>query len=153
MSVLSRRELLAAATTAALPAQSAAQAVYRTPTPRRPNILCIMVDEMRWDAMSCQGHPLVETPTLDSLAKQGTRFENCYTVSPVCCPARACFFSSRYAHVNGVESNGYPARDGEIFLPSILRHHGYHTAISGKLHYTPKQFDYGFDQFWTFTNE
>lgn len=152
MSVLSRRDLLAGAT-AALPAQSAAQTVYRTPTARRPNILCIMVDEMRWDAMSCQGHPLVETPALDKLAQQGTRFENCYTVSPVCCPARACFFSSRYAHVNGVESNGYPARNGEIFLPTILRHHGYHTAISGKLHYTPKQFDYGFDQFWTFTNE
>ena len=49
--------------------------------------------------------------------------------------------------------NGYPAHAGEIFLPSILRHHGYHTAISGKLHYTPKQFDYGFDQFWTFTDE
>jgi len=143
MSGLNRRELLAGA--------AGASALHAAP--RRPNILCIMVDEMRWDAMSCGGHRIVQTPALDKLARQGTRFTNCYTVSPVCCPARACFFSGRYAHVNGVELNGYPAHTGEIFLPTILRHHGYHTAISGKLHYTPKQFDYGFDQFWSFTNE
>ena len=49
--------------------------------------------------------------------------------------------------------NEIAANNGEIFLPSILRHYGYHTAISGKLHYRPLRFDYGFDQFWTFTNE
>lgn len=142
MTSLSRREFLgaaAAATTSAAPAQ--------------PNILFIMVDEMRWDAMGCEKHPVVETPNLDRLAKAGVRFARSYTVSPVCSPSRACVFTGRYAHVNGVLSNGVPAHRGEIFLPTLLRHYGYHTAISGKLHYTPARFDYGFDQFWSFSSE
>ncbi len=138
--MFSRRAFLAAS---ALAAQS----------PRRPNILFVMVDEMRFDAMGCAGHPTVKTPTLDALAAQGVMFRNAYTVSPVCCPARASVFSGRYPHVHGVRRNGLPHNDGEIFLPSILRHYGYHTAIAGKLHYNPKRFDYGFDVFHTFTNE
>ncbi|MFN0101148.1 MAG: sulfatase [Bryobacteraceae bacterium] len=121
--------------------------------PQRPNILFVMVDEMRFDAMGCAGHATVKTPTLDKLASQGAIFRNAYTVSPVCCPSRASVFSGRYPHVHGVRRNGIPHNDGEIFLPTILRHHGYHTAIAGKLHYNPKRFSYGFDDFWTFTNE
>ncbi len=118
-----------------------------------PNILFIMVDEMRFDCMGCAGHATVRTPTLDSLAASGAMFHNAYTVSPVCCPARASVFSGRYPHVHGVTRNGLPHNDGEIFLPSILKHHGYHTAIAGKLHFNLKRFSYGFDDFWTFTNE
>ena len=121
--------------------------------PPRPNILFIMVDEMRWDAMSCEKHPVVETPNLDRLAAQGVRFARAYTVSPVCSPARASAFTGRYAHVHGVVNNGVPAHAGEIFLPSILKHYGYHTAISGKLHYAPRQFSFGFDRFWSFSSE
>jgi choline-sulfatase len=121
--------------------------------PARPNILFIMVDEMRWNAMGCEKHPVVKTPNLDRLAREGTRFANSYTVSPVCSPSRASAFTGRYAHVHGVTGNGIPANNGEIFLPSILKHYGYHTAISGKLHYTPVRFDYGFDQFWSFSAE
>jgi arylsulfatase A-like enzyme len=121
--VLSRRDLLRAA-----PAAAALGAA------RRPNILFIMVDEMRWDAMSGAGHGIVRTPNLDRLARQGMRFDNAYTVAPVCSPARASAFTGRYAHVHGVTRNAIPAHDGEIFMPSILRHYGYHTAIAGKLH-------------------
>ncbi len=144
MNALTRREFLASGAAAVLPLQAAVT---------RPNILFIMVDEMRWDAMGAEKHPVVRTPNLDKLAREGVRFSNAYTVSPVCSPSRACVFTGRYAHVHGVTMNGVPARNGEIFLPSILRHHGYHTAISGKLHYTPVRFDYGFDQFWSFTSE
>nr|MCU0248477.1 sulfatase-like hydrolase/transferase [Bryobacter sp.] len=140
MSVLNRREFLATAAAAAADLQ-------------RPNILFVMVDEMRFDAMGCAGHPIVKTPNLDRLAGEGVRFASSYVASPVCSPSRASAFTGRYAHVHGVETNGVPAHNGEIFLPSVLRHHGYHTAIAGKLHYTPKRFDYGFDQFWSFSNE
>lgn len=108
---------------------------------------------MRWDALSAEKHPVVETPNLDRLAKQGMRFSNAYTVAPVCSPSRACTFTGRYADVHGVNANGIPAREGEVFLPSVMKHHGYHTAIAGKLHYTPQRFDYGFDKFWSFTAE
>jgi arylsulfatase A-like enzyme len=143
MSQLTRREWIAG-TAASLAAAA---------PPRRPNILFVMVDEMRFDAMSCAGHKIVETPHLDRLAKQGTRFTNAYTVSPVCSPARASVFTGRYAHVHGVTTNGVAANEGEIFLPSVLKHYGYHTAIAGKLHYRPTRFDYGFDQFWSFSAE
>jgi len=142
MTRLTRREFLGTAAMLAAQAQ-----------PRRPNILFVMVDEMRWDAMGCEKHPVVDTPNLDRLANQGVRFASSYTVSPVCSPARASVFTGRYAHVHGVTTNGTPAHRGEIFLPSVLRHHGYHTAIAGKLHYTPQRFDYGFDQFWSFSAE
>ncbi len=119
----------------------------------RPNILFLMVDEMRADAMGCAGHPIVRTPNLDRLASQGVRFSNAYTVSPVCSPARASSFTGRYAHVHGMVMNGLPANDGEIYLPSMLKHYGYHTAISGKLHYAPVRYGFGFDQFWSFSSE
>jgi arylsulfatase A-like enzyme len=145
MQVLSRRDFLATAAGASPALRGAARA--------RPNILFIMVDEMRWDAMGCERHPVVKTPHLDRLARDGVRFAHTYTVSPVCSPSRASAFTGRYAHVHGVTANGIPAHNGEIFLPSILKHHGYHTAIAGKLHYTPRRFDYGFDQFWSFSSE
>jgi arylsulfatase A-like enzyme len=140
----SRREFLS--TTSAALTSHAMQ-------PVRPNVLLVMVDEMRWDAWGAEKHPVVQTPNLDRLAKQGVRFSNAYTVAPVCSPSRACTFTGRYADVIGVTGNGIPANDHEIFLPSVLRHHGYHTAIAGKLHFTPRRFDFGFDQFWSFSAE
>ncbi len=136
-----------------LATSGAAGLLQAAPAKARPNILFIMVDEMRWDAMRCVGHPVVQTPNLDRLARQSTLFSNAYTVSPVCCPARVSVFTGRYPHVHGVTTNGLPAHDGEVYLPTILKHHGYDTAIAGKLHYEPKRFSYGFDKFWTFTNE
>jgi len=150
-SQITRRELLAGAGGMlgglALRGQAAAAAAAR------PNVLFIMVDEMRADAMGCAGHPIVRTPNLDRLASQGVRFANTYTVSPVCSPARASAFTGRYTHVHGMIMNGAPANNGEIYLPSILKHYGYHTAISGKLHYAPVRYGFGFDQFWSFSSE
>jgi arylsulfatase len=142
---ISRRELLLGAT-----AIASAQTSAQTP---RPNILWLMADEFRFDALKCAGNPVVATPNLDRIAHEGVRFSTTYTVCPVCSPSRASAFSGRYAHVHGVTTNAVPANNGEVFLPSILRHYGYHTAISGKLHFVPKRFDFGFDEFWSFTNE
>ena len=117
---------------------------------QRPNFLVIMVDEMRWNAMGCEGDPIVRTPNLDRLAATGVRFANMYSVSPVSCPARKSLFTGRYPHVHGVTGNDMAANDGELDLPLILRHYGYRTAIAGKLHFTPITVDWGFDYFWTY---
>jgi len=138
--MMTRRGFLAAASLAAQPAP-------------RPNILFVMVDEMRFDAMGCAGHAVVKTPTLDRLASQSAFFRNAYTVSPVCCPSRASTFTGRYPHVHGVRRNGLAYNDNEIFLPSILKHYGYRTAIAGKLHFNPKRYGFGFDRFWSYTAE
>jgi arylsulfatase A-like enzyme len=123
------------------------------PAPRTPNILFIIVDEMRWNVMGCAGHPLVKTPNLDRLARESTRFETAYTVAPICSPSRYSLFTSRYAHVHGVTSNGPHPRDGQVMLTTLLKHHGYETAIAGKLHFTPDWEDYDFDYFWSNSNE
>ncbi len=119
----------------------------------RPNVLFLMVDEMRWDAMSCAGHPVVKTPNLDRLAENSVRFSRAYSASPVCVPARNSLFTSRYTPVHGVLSNKHNVNAGEIFLPSIFQYFGYKTAISGKLHFQPKGPDYGFDEFYSYRNE
>lgn len=121
--------------------------------PSRPNILFIMVDEMRWNALGCAGNTIVRTPNLDRLAREGTRFATAYTCAPVCVPSRYSFFTSRYAHVHGSTDNGTPPQAGEVLLPALLRHYGYETALSGKLHFLPADQEYGFDHFWSFTTE
>ena len=120
---------------------------------QRPNVLFIMVDEMKWNVMSCAGHDIARTPNLDRLAREGTRFSAAFTVAPICTPSRYSFFSSRYAHVHGATSNGMQPAEAQILLPDILRHAGYQTAISGKLHFNPVGPDYGFEFFWSFQGE
>ncbi len=142
--MITRRDFLAGASAAAFATGA---------TPARPNVLWLMVDEMRADAMGCAGHPMVKTPHLDKLAREGARFANAYTVSSVCTPSRASLFTGRYAHVHGAYENNVGANPGEIFLPSILKHYGYTTGIAGKLHFTPEQYSYGFDRFWSYKDE
>jgi arylsulfatase A-like enzyme len=119
----------------------------------KPNILFIMVDEMKWNVMSCAGHPFVKTPHLDRLAREGTRFETAYTVAPICVPSRYSFFTGRYAHVHGSVDNATPLREPQLLLPNVLKHQGYETAISGKLHFLPPNLAWSFDHFWSFTGE
>lgn len=119
----------------------------------RFNILFIMVDEMKWNVMSCAGHTIVKTPNLDRLAREGTRFATACTVAPICTPSRYSFFTSRYAHVHGATDNSTPTREPQLLLPAILKHAGYQTAISGKLHFIPANADYNFDYFWSFSGE
>lgn len=139
--------LLLGLVTAGLAAQAAES------SPDRPNILFIMVDEMKWNVMSCTGHPIVKTPHLDRLAGEGTRFATAYTVAPICTPSRYSFFTGRYAHVHGATDNSTPTREPQVLLPTILQHAGYQTAISGKLHFLPANLDYDFDYFWSFSGE
>ena len=138
-----------------LPLLVAATALLTSPVRAadRPNILFIMVDEMKWNVTSYAGHSLVKTPHLDQLAREGTQFATAYTVAPICTPSRYSFFTSRYAHVHGSVDNSTPTREPQVLLPAILKHHGYQTALSGKLHFIPHTHDYSFDYFWSFANE
>ena len=118
-----------------------------------PNVLMIMTDQMRWDLLSCAGHPICKTPVLDAMAARGVRFANFYSAAPICTPARYSIFNGRHVDVHDGWWNGLPTRDGEVFLPSILKHYGYATAIAGKLHFDPVEDSFGFDDFRTFRAE
>ncbi len=61
----------------------------------KPNILLITVDQMRYDCLSIAGHPVVETPNLDELARTGVRFDRAYSATPTCVPARAAIFTGQ----------------------------------------------------------
>ena len=82
-------------------------------TSNNPNLLIIMSDEHQTGAMGCAGHPIVKTPNLDTLAKNGTQFTNAYTPSPICVPARAAFATGHYTHQTGYWCNAHPY-DGRI---------------------------------------
>ena len=59
------------------------------------NILFIMADQLRWDYLSCYGHPHLKTPHIDGLAKKGVQFESAFVQSPVCGPSRASYYTGR----------------------------------------------------------
>ena len=110
------------------------------------NLLVIMDDEHRADALGCAGHAFVRTPNIDRLAKLGTRFANAYTNSPICVPARAAFATGRYPHQTGYWDNCI-AYDGET--PSwghVLQEAQIETTSIGKLHYLDDECPTGFDQ-------
>lgn len=99
------------------------------------NILFILADQHRYDALSCAGHPLTETPRLDGLAAQGVRFTHCHTPAPVCVPARGALLSGRHPHETGVYA-GKDALDDERF-PSfghLMREHGITPHAVGRTH-------------------
>ena len=108
---------------------------------RRPNILLLMTDQQRWDALGCSGS-WVQTPALDRLAREGVRFAEAYTNAPVCVPARAAFATGLYPHNTGVWKNEpYAlAADAPTWMRTV-RSAGYRTSVFGKIHLHPQRGD------------
>ena len=88
---MTRREWLRVATASILPAQ-----------PPRLNFVLIVVDDLGWADLSCQGSEFYETPHIDRLAKEGIRFTNGYAACPVCSPSRAAIMTGKYPARTGV---------------------------------------------------
>ena len=78
------------------------------------NILFIMCDQLRWDYLSCYGHPHLQTPHIDKLAERGVRFDRAYVQSPICCPSRASFNTGRYMSSHGASVNFSSLRPDEL---------------------------------------
>jgi len=100
------------------------------------NILFIMCDQLRWDYLSCYGHPRLHTPHIDGLAKRGVRFTRAYVQSPICGPSRMSFYTGRYMQSHGSNWNGIPLHVGEMTMGDYLRPLGVRTALVGKTHMT-----------------
>lgn len=98
------------------------------------NILFIMYDQLRFDYLSCAGHPHLKTPNFDRVAAQGVRFTNTYCQSPVCGSSRMSFYTGRYPSSHGAQWNGFPLRVGEHTLGDHLRKAGMDAWLIGKTH-------------------
>ncbi|MFT7191624.1 MAG: arylsulfatase A-like enzyme [Dinoroseobacter sp.] len=98
------------------------------------NILFIMYDQLRFDYLSCAGHPHLHTPNFDRVAAKGVRFTNAYVQSPVCGGSRMSFYTGRYASSHGAHWNGFPLRVGEMTMGDHLRKLGMECWLLGKTH-------------------
>jgi N-acetylglucosamine-6-sulfatase len=101
---------------------------------KKRNILFILVDDQRWDAMSCMGHPFLKTPAADSLAANGVRFANAYVTTSLCSPSRASILTGLYAHTHRVVDNQSGMSDSLRFFSQDLQDADYRTAFIGKWH-------------------
>jgi choline-sulfatase len=108
---------------------------------RPPNILLLMTDQQRWDALGCTGG-WVETPHVDGIAERGVRFTNAYTNSPACVPARVSLAIGRYPHNHGVWRNKpYTLAAKRRTWMRAIREAGYSTSVFGKTHLHAHQGD------------
>ncbi|MEM7074695.1 MAG: sulfatase-like hydrolase/transferase [Pseudomonadota bacterium] len=113
-------------------------------TSKAKNLLVLMSDEHRRDAMGCMGHPLVKTPHLDALAARGTVFENAYTPSPMCVPTRAAVACGDYVHRTGYWDSATPYDGKRPSWMRQIRDQGVDVTSIGKLHYRSTEDDNGF---------
>ncbi|NOT64203.1 MAG: sulfatase [Acidobacteria bacterium] len=129
------------------------------PTATRPNILFILIDDLRWDGLSATGHPYAKTPNIDRIAKEGAIFRNAFVTTPLCSPSRATFLTGQYVHTHKMVGNEKPQVFNPLShqlktWPQQLQKAGYETAYIGKLHMgnddTPRA---GFDHWVSFKGQ
>ena len=104
--------------------------------PVKDNIVFILVDDLKWNALSCLGHPWVKTPNIDRIAAEGANLKNTFVTTPLCSPSRASFLTGRYVHSHGIKTNqnNNEASFKLNFSAIALQKAGYETAHVGKIH-------------------
>src|SRR5258707_1131595 len=110
---LTRRDSLKAITGAALTSAACSRAQ------RRPNILYIMTDDHVPAAMSCYGNRILQTPNLDRLASEGTRFNNCFVTNSLCAPGRATVLTGCFSNIHHIYGNSEGRDAIEKMTPGI----------------------------------
>jgi N-acetylglucosamine-6-sulfatase len=103
-----------------------------SPAPtRKPNVLFVLLDDLRWDTVGYAGHPYVRTPNIDRIAKEGVNFKNAFSTTSLCSPSRASLLSGLYAHRHGVTNNFTEFPAALASFPRALPRTGYATAYVG----------------------
>ena len=113
---------------------------------RPPHILLVVVDQLSALFLRAYGHPVTKTPTIDRLAQEGVLFENAYTPSPLCSPARASLMTGLLPSRTGVYDNASEFRSSIPTFAHALRLEGYRTCLSGKMHFVGPDQLHGFEE-------
>lgn len=128
------------------------------PKAERPNIIFVLVDDLRWDAMGFTGqYPFLKTPNIDRLRAEGVHFQNAFCTHSLCAPSRATILTGMFPQTNGVSTN----QEGREFNPDktpsfaqILQENKYKTGFIGKWHMaegnSPRK---GFDYWCSFSGQ
>ena len=137
---MDRRSVLLGAAGAALSAGKAIGQERSYALPRRAggkprNVVFVLIDDHRYDAMGfLKGQPWLETPQLDSLARDGVHCRNAFVTTALCSPSRATILTGLYAHRHKIVDNNTPIPPGTTFFPQYLQKAGYATGFFGKWH-------------------
>lgn len=130
--------LLLAALLALAPAPALARPTVpplaRLPGQKPRNVVFILADDHRYDAMGFMGHPWLETPHMDAMARQGAHLANAFVTTALCSPSRASILTGLYTHRHQVVDNNHPVKKDTVFFPQYLERAGYQTAFFGKWH-------------------
>jgi N-acetylglucosamine-6-sulfatase len=102
--------------------------------PAKRNVVFILVDDMRYDAMGFMGYQFIKTPAIDKLAAGGVHFRNAFVTTSLCSPSRASFLTGLYAHKHGIMDNSTRIDPSIPTFPVLLQKAGYRTAFVGKWH-------------------
>jgi arylsulfatase A-like enzyme len=122
----------------------------------RPNILVVLIDDLRYDALGCTGQPFVKTPNIDRIGREGAIFRNAFVTTPLCSPSRASYLTGQFVHSHEVLDNSdHNALSHRLITyPKLLHDAGYETAFMGKWHMgndsTPRP---GFDRWVSFKGQ
>ncbi len=143
---MNRREFLkySALGTASLPF-GAGGLLKAGPQAQRWNILLITSDEHNPKMLGCGGHPVIKTPAIDRLAREGTMFTRAYCADPICAPTRQSFITGLYPQEHGQFSNSHVFNEHMRTWGNHFHDNGYVTAAIGKLHNNNERFHFGFD--------
>ncbi|MDG2278870.1 MAG: sulfatase-like hydrolase/transferase [Pseudomonadales bacterium] len=101
------------------------------------NILFITTDQMRFDALGCNGGQIARTPAIDRLAREGINYARAHNQNVGCMPARATMMTGQHVASHGVWMNGVSLPEDQETIAHHLQRHGYRTALLGKAHFEP----------------
>ncbi len=124
-------------------------------TARRPNLLFLLTDDHRWDALGCMGNRIIQTPNLDRLARDGVIFENNFCATAICMTSRASFFTGLHERSHGISSFATPFTPDAMArtYPALLRGAGYCTGFIGKYGVGARLPENAFDYFEAFPGQ
>jgi len=151
MTSLNRRDFLRLASSGAalmaLPGAMPAAQPSASPA-GRPNIIFLLTDDQRWNSLGCMGDPVLKTPHIDTLAREGTLFTHACVTTSICCCSRASIFTGQYTSRHGIRDfvTTFTPEALARTYPALLRQRGYHTGFIGKYgvggKLPPDAFDY-----------